>query len=41
MLVSIQYAINTDLGQDKFGEEEDQPSASANTIGAMSQLSKS
>ena len=41
-LVSILHAINTDLGQDESGdEEEDQFFASANTPDAMSRSSKS
>ena len=41
-LVSILHAINTDLGQDESGdEEEDQLFASANTPDTMSQSSKS
>ena len=41
-LASILHAINTDLGQDESGdEEEDQFFASANTPDTMSQSSKS
>ena len=41
-LVSILHAINTDLGQDESGdEEENQLFASANTPDTMSQSSKS